>query len=149
MKIRSRLAYLIWRVSSRLVSLHPHYTLLRRMDDLLEVLDSPGTFSVDLYDARMRAVLGPFLLGRGPSKPYDDEIAFEKPRLIERSLDLILREGLATKVSTESAVGMYAMDIENSIGLDAGFLGEDVPNVKFPGLSAANRGLTYDRSSEP
>jgi len=74
MMSRSRFGYLVWRIASRLVSWHPHYALLRGMGDVLEALGKPEVFSVAVYDARMRAVLGPFLLGRQPGPEYDEEI---------------------------------------------------------------------------
>lgn len=82
-----------------------------------------------------------YLSQRGWRKrePYDDDLVVERPQLLKRSFDLILGEGLATKSSVESAVAMTARDIESAIGLAAGFLGDDVPNIKFPGLGGANR----------
>jgi Zn-dependent peptidase ImmA (M78 family) len=65
-------------------------------------------------------------------EPYDDVLEPETPRFIERAFDLMLREGLTSKAGIESATAMYASDIESAVGLEAGFLGDDVQHYKFP-----------------
>lgn len=66
---------------------------------------------------------------------YDDEIAIERPRFIERAFDLVLNDGVATRDSIVGDTALFAPDIESIAGLDDGFFGDEVENYKFPRLN--------------
>lgn len=74
-----------------------------------------------------------YLSQRGWRKrePYDDQFELERPRIIERAFTLLMHNGLVTKASIESEVGIFARDIENAVGLDSGFFRDTLPMLKL------------------
>lgn len=62
-------------------------------------------------------------------EPFDDEIAFEKPRLLARAVRLVLDEGVMSKAALAQNAGLSAGDIESLSGLPDGYLSNDAGNV--------------------
>ncbi len=73
--------------------------LVTRFADVVEVLRRNDAFSVALYDLRMRAVLGPFVLGMEDTPTYRHEISALRRAIRPEDLDRI--RAVAAKLSSE------------------------------------------------
>ena len=73
-------------------------------------------------------------------EPLDDTLEFEKPRLLPRSVDLMVNSGATTKQDLEFQVALSPEDIEELVGLAPGYLsaretddgGREPRIVRFP-----------------
>lgn len=61
------------------------------------------------------------------NEPYDDSMAAEEPRLLRRSLELVLESGAQTADDVSSALALPLGDIESLCGVPAGFLNDYAP----------------------
>lgn len=77
-------------------------------------------------------------------EPLDDELAFEQPRFISRSFDLLLDNGLVSRASIEAETGIFVQDIELAAGLEPGFFGDSIQHYKFPQLKITEPQLPRD-----
>jgi Zn-dependent peptidase ImmA (M78 family) len=65
-------------------------------------------------------------------EPLDDELEPEEPRLLKRSIDLLLDQGMLSPESLERQTMIRAADIEKLFGLTPGYLDEPPPPLSFP-----------------
>ena len=71
-------------------------------------------------------------------EPNDDDRVPEAPRLLQRTVDLLLKEGILTSASLPTTIGLSARDIEGLTGLPWGSLSrEKAEVVELPTLKKA------------
>jgi len=71
-------------------------------------------------------------------EPLDDELEIEEPRLIRRSFDLIMTNGVTRPEDLEAQLGLYIDEIENITGL-IGYFRQSEKNNKFPRIIQFNK----------
>lgn len=67
------------------------------------------------------------------NEPLDNELPFEKTRLIERALSLVLENNLVTQLGIEAETALFVSDIERALGLQVGYFDAN-DSGKFAGL---------------
>lgn len=85
-------------------------------------------------------------------EPYDDTMEIEEPRLLRRSLELIIENGAQTPADVVDALSLPAQDIETLSGLPSGFLSGFSPvTLLEESLAEPNRARRkeYDHGHPP
>lgn len=79
-------------------------------------------------------------------EPFDDEFEPEYPRLLRRSIDLLLDNGMSPAHDLETEFGLRARDIESVLGIPDGYLtGDDsVKLLRFPAPRASKTGASSE-----
>jgi Zn-dependent peptidase ImmA (M78 family)/transcriptional regulator with XRE-family HTH domain len=67
--------------------------------------------------------------GWNKEEPLDDRLLPERPRLLRRSIELLVKEGIKTSEQIVSDLAMNASDIESLACLDQGYLTGEASNV--------------------
>lgn len=70
------------------------------------------------------------------SEPGDDKRTPEEPRLLRRSVELILEAGIMDRASLQPVFGLSSGDIESVCGLPGGFLGESGEVIELASLKS-------------
>lgn len=78
-------------------------------------------------ETRRRLMINLSRKGYRRHEPYDDTMEPEYPRLLRRSVELILENGVMTPTDLEDSVGLPVSDIEVLTGIDRGFLNSFAP----------------------
>lgn len=65
--------------------------------------------------------------GWNRKEPLDDTLEQEKPRLLQRSLDLLLERGVISQEELIRRTHLWPTDIEKLLGLPPGYLAEPIP----------------------
>lgn len=65
-------------------------------------------------------------------EPLDDELPAEEPRLLKRSIDLLLDGGLISADLIEDRLMIRQTDVEKLLGLSPGYLDEPPPPLSLP-----------------
>ena len=104
----------------------------------LELLDTDGT---QLLFKRRSARWG------AKSEPGDDERAPEQPRLLRRTIELLVAEKVMPLDSIPRHIGLAAMDVESLTGLPEGYFNGKANVVEFARLKPTTR--APDERREP
>jgi Zn-dependent peptidase ImmA (M78 family)/transcriptional regulator with XRE-family HTH domain len=80
-------------------------------------------------------------------EPLDDQLEVEQPRLLRRSFEMLINEGVQTRAQILSALPYSAMDVEELAGLPVGFLEErsaplslrTIDFIQYPGRAGRKR----------
>lgn len=75
------------------------------------------------------------------NEPLDDELEIEEPRLIRRSLDLLIQNKILRPDDLKSRLGLYIEDIENAAGL-TGYFTQRPEDPEFPKI------IQFDQRSQ-
>jgi Zn-dependent peptidase ImmA (M78 family) len=105
-----------------------------------------GFISKD-YSSRLWANLA--RRGWKVKEPLDDEIPVERPRLLRRSFELLINEGVRTRAEITSALSYPAKDIEELAGLPASFLEEKQAPISLREFSEARPAWHRDEPTSP
>jgi hypothetical protein len=61
------------------------------------------------------------------NEPLDGKLAYEEPRLLRRSIELLIEKRILTKEQLSSRIPLAVFDIERLAGLTPGFISERSP----------------------
>lgn len=78
-------------------------------------------------------------------EPYDDTMEPEEPRLLRRSVELVLTEGTQTPEDVLAALALPSVDVESLCGLPSGYLG----NFSRVALRSGHEPRTFDDTTMP
>ncbi|MAT05932.1 MAG: hypothetical protein CL424_12910 [Acidimicrobiaceae bacterium] len=78
-------------------------------------------------ETRRRLMINLGRKGYRRNEPYDDTMEAEHPRLLRRSVELILESGAMTPADLEDSVSLPISDIETLTGIDRGYLERFAP----------------------
>lgn len=66
------------------------------------------------------------------NEPLDDKLAYEQPRLLRRSIELLMEKRILTKEQLTAQVPLAPVDIERLAGLEPGFISERLTELDPP-----------------
>lgn len=82
-------------------------------------------------------------------EPLDDKLEVEQPRLLRRSFEMLINEGVQTRAEVLSALPYSSSDIEELAGLPLGFLDEKPPPVSLKGFGFTRLDDTREPQTRP
>lgn len=85
-------------------------------------------------ETRRRLMINLSRKGYRRAEPYDDTMEPERPRLLRRSVELILENGVMTPADLEDSVALPVSDIETLTGVERGYLQSFAPVSFGPGV---------------
>jgi hypothetical protein len=99
-----------------------------------------------MIDESYRTQIWKYYSARGwrKNEPLDDELATENPRLLSRSIQLLVDEKVVSKDELLSEICLNAGDVESLSGLPKGFLGNNLAELhQFPTIKVKDVPAPY------
>jgi len=81
-------------------------------------------------------------------EPLDDVLPPENPKLLAKSIELLVRENIVDPVDLPRQLRLAQSDVEELTGLPAGFLGVSEPRIKLLGGGDEHNVIPFDPETE-